>query len=108
MHVHVDASDKIGDDLGSDMLGLLEHLLHQPRPLDRVRKSRIVLHIGGDHQLTALLHAGNQHRLEHRACGIDRGGIACRARANDEDRRVDRGHDVVPSPDDAPPARSNV
>ena len=38
---------------GADMLGLLLHLLHQPRALDHVGEARIVLDIGGDGELAA-------------------------------------------------------
>ena len=91
-HVEVDLGDDVVDDLGADMLGLLQHLLHQPRTLDRVGEARIVLDIGGDHQLAALLQAGDQHRLQHGARRIDRGGIAGRAGADDENRHVSGGH----------------
>ena len=75
----VHRGDDVVDDLGADVLGLLEHLLHHPRTLHRIGIARIVLDIGGDHQLAALLEPGDQHRLQHGARGIDGGGIAGRA-----------------------------
>ena len=77
------------------MLGLRQHLLHQPGALDRVGKTRIVLDLGGDGELATLLHACDQHRLEHRARGIDRRSVARRTRTNDHDGRVFRGHRVA-------------
>ena len=90
--------DEVGDDLGADMGGLLFHLLHQPRALDDVGKSRIVFHVGGDGELTAGLDALNQHGFEHRARRIDRRGVTRRAGADDDDLGVDGGrHRAGPS-----------
>ncbi len=50
--------------------------------------------VDGAH-LAALLQAGDEHRLEHGARGIDRRRIARRTRTDDEDRRVFRCHDVA-------------
>ena len=83
--------DEIGDDLGADMGRLLFHLLHQPRALDHVGKTRIVLDVGGDGELAAGLDALDQHGLEHRARGIDRRGVAGRAGTDDDDLGMDRG-----------------
>jgi hypothetical protein len=68
------------------MLRLRQHLLHQPRPLYRLGKSRIVFNIGRDRQLPALLQARDQRRLQHGPRGVDRSGVACWAGANDKDR----------------------
>ena len=70
------------------MLGLLLHLLHQPGALDDVGEAGIVLHIGGDGELAAGLDALDQDRLQHGAGGIDRGRIAGRAGADDDDLGV--------------------
>ena len=72
----LDLADVVGDDPGADMLGLLLHLLHQPGALDDVGEARIILDVGGDGELAAGLDALDQHRLQHRARGIDRGGVA--------------------------------
>ena len=69
--------------LGADMLGLGAHLLHQPGALDHLGEARIVLDVGGDGQLAAGLEAGDQHRLQQRARGIDGGGVAGGAGADD-------------------------
>ena len=83
--------------LGADMLGLLLHLLHQPGALDDVGKARIVLDVGGDGELAAGLDALDQDRLEHGARGIDRGGVAGRAGADDHDFGVGSfGHGRAP------------
>ena len=42
------------------VIGLRPHLLHQPGSLDRIGEAGIILHIGGGHQLAALLEPG-QH-----------------------------------------------
>ena len=67
------------------MLGLGLHLLHQPGTLDHVGEARIVLDVGGDGQLPARLQALDQDRLQVGARGIDRGGVAGRAGADDQD-----------------------
>ena len=93
----IELGDEIGDDLGADMGGLLLHLLHQPRALDDVGEARIVLHVGGDGELAAGLDALDQHRFQHRARGIDRGGVTGRAGTDDDDLGVDRGrHGQIP------------
>jgi hypothetical protein len=69
---------------GAYMLGLRAHLLHQPRTLDRRRETGIVLDVGRDHQLPAWLEAGEQQRAQHRASGVNRGGIAGGARPDDD------------------------
>ena len=66
--------------------------LHQPGTLDRIGEARIVLDIGGDRELAALLQAGDQHRLQHGARGIDRRRVAGRAGTDDEDWRMLGGH----------------
>jgi len=73
------------------MGSLLLHLLHQPRPLDHIRKARIVFHVGGDGHLAAGLDALDQHGFKHRARRIDRSGIASRAGTDDDDLGVDGG-----------------
>ena len=81
----VDVVDMVVDDPGADMLGLLLHLLHQPGTLDDVRVAGIILDVGGDGELAAGLDALDQHRLEHGARGIDRGGVSGRAGPDDYD-----------------------
>src|SRR5262249_15635732 len=66
-------------------LGLLLHLFHEPWPLDDVGEAGIVLYIGGDGELPAGLDALDEHRLQHGAGGIDRGGVAGGTRTDDEE-----------------------
>jgi hypothetical protein len=78
----------IADHARAYVLGLRAHLLHEPRPLDHVRKARVVLDVGRDRHLPTRLHAGDQHRLEHRARRVDGRGIAGRAGADDHETDV--------------------
>ncbi len=78
----------IGDDPGPHVLGLLLHLLHQPWALDDLGEARVVLDVGGDGELPAGLDALDQHRFQHGAGGIDRGGVAGRPGADDDDLGV--------------------
>ena len=94
----IELGDEIDDDLGADMVGLLLHLLHQPGALDDVGEAGIVLDLGGDGELAAGLDARDQHRLQHGAGGIDRGGVTGRPGTDDDDLRMDRGrHEADPS-----------
>ena len=83
--------DEVSVNLGADMGCLLLHLLHQPGTLDDIGKTRIVFHVGGDGELTARLNALDQHRLEHRARGIDRRCVPGGAGTDDDDLGVDGG-----------------
>ncbi len=80
----VERGDHVQDHPGADMLGLGVHLLHQPGALDDLREPRIVLDIGRDRQLPARLQPGDQNRLQIGARGVDRCGIACRPRADNQ------------------------
>ena len=59
-------------DARADVFGLRPHLLHEPRPLDRLGETGIILHVGRGHQLAALLEAGQHQRFQESARGIDR------------------------------------
>ena len=80
----VDRVDVVEDDLGVEALGVLQEALHQVRALHAVDVGRPVVDVGGGHQLAALRDAGDQHRLEVGAGGVDRGGVAGRAGAEDQ------------------------
>jgi hypothetical protein len=86
--VHV--CDDVLHELRADMFGLRLHLLHEPGPLDDIGKAWIVFHIGGDGQLAAGLQAGDENRFQHRAGGVDRGGVTSRAGPDDENLGVKR------------------
>jgi hypothetical protein len=62
--------DVIEDHLGVEARGVLLEARHQVRPLNAVGISRPVVDLGGGHQLSALGHAGDQHRIEVGASGI--------------------------------------
>jgi hypothetical protein len=79
----IDLDDKIDDDPRPDMLSLLPHLLHQPRPLNDLGKAWIVLDVGGDGHLPARLQPGNEERLQIGARRVNRRGIAGGSRADD-------------------------
>lgn len=88
---------QVTDDFRADMRRLLQHLVHQPRALDRVCKARVILDIGGDHQLTALFHAGDQHWLQHCARRVDRRRVACGTGADDQYLGMAGRHGKFPS-----------
>src|SRR5258707_8131253 len=73
------------DESGAYMGRLLLHLLHEPWPLNDIGEARIILHVGRDGELAAGMHAQDLDRLEHRARGIDRRGVARRTRTDDDD-----------------------
>src|SRR6202035_3428814 len=81
----IHGGDDVVHDPGADMLGLGSHLLHQPGSLDRLGEARVVLDIGGDGKLAAGLHARHQNRLQARTGGVNSGGVAGGAGANDKD-----------------------
>jgi hypothetical protein len=64
---------------------VLLEALHQVRPLHAGDVGGPVVDVGGRHQLAALRQAGDQHRLEVGAGGVDGGGVAGRAGAEDQD-----------------------
>ena len=100
----VDRHDEVVRHLRADVLGLLGHLLHQPRTLDGALEAGIVLNVRGDHELTARLQPGDEHRLQAAAGGVDRGGVAGRPGADDQHAGgVCRCHPCHPSL--APPYR---
>jgi hypothetical protein len=80
----------IDDDFGGEALGVLEHALHQRRPLQPFDIAGPVVHVGGGHELTALLKAADQHRRAIGARRVYSGGIASRPRAEDDQRAVQR------------------
>ena len=71
-------------DARADIFGLSPHLLHQPWPLDRLRKSGVILDVGRGHQLAARLEAGQHQRLQQSARGVDRRRVGGRPRADND------------------------
>ena len=56
----IDRVDMVVDDLGVEALGVPAHALHERRALQVARIARPVVHLGGGHELTALLQAGDE------------------------------------------------
>ena len=75
------------------------HLLHQPRPLDRLGETGIILDLGGDGELTTRLAALNYQRLQHGAGCVDSRGIAGWAGAKDHDFDVARRAHALNDPE---------
>jgi hypothetical protein len=78
-------------------LGVLGHSLHQHRTLQAFNVAGPVVHLGGGHQLAALLQAGDQRRLEVGAGGVHGGGVAGGAGAEDQQAAVlgRCGHEII-------------
>ena len=81
--------DGVGVGGGADVLGLLLHLLHQPRSLDDLGEAGVVLDIGGDRHLTARLEALDHVGLETGARGVDRRGKPGGTGTEDQDFTVE-------------------
>jgi hypothetical protein len=80
--------DVVEDDLGVEALGVLLEARHQVGALHAVGVGRPVVHVGGGHQLAALGQAGDEQRLQVGAGGVDGGGVAGRAGAEDDEAGV--------------------
>src|SRR5574344_1374175 len=76
--------DVVEHDLGFKALGVLQEALHQFRALHTMDIGGPVVHFGGGGQLAALGHAGDQHRVEVGARGVDGGGVAGGAGAQNQ------------------------
>ena len=85
----VHAVDVDVDEPRPEALGLGADRGHQVGALDAVREARVVLDVAGEHQLAAGGGAGEDDRLEVGARGVDRGGQAGRAGADDDDLGID-------------------
>ena len=72
--------DLVEDDLGVEALGVALEAVHQLGALHAVDVGRPVVHVGGGHQLAALLHAGDDDRREVGARGIHGGANSRRGR----------------------------
>ena len=84
-------ADLLGADLGAEAGGLLPEAHHELGAHDALGEAGEVLDLGGEHELATGLVAGRrrlaleQQRLEVGAGGVDRGGQAGGARADDDD-----------------------
>ncbi len=88
--------DVVEHDLGVKALGVREETRHQVGALDAVVVGGPVVDLGGRHQLAALREAGDQHRLEVGAGGVDGSGVARRAGSEDQDAGVFGGGHMFP------------
>src|SRR5262249_31403390 len=87
-HRQINRLHVIVDDLGGEALGVQLHSLHQRRPLQPFHVARPVVDIGGGHELSALLEAGDQERRAIGARRVHRGAVAGWARAEDDEPTV--------------------
>ena len=89
-------------DLGAEALGLTPEEVHHFVAGDPVGKARVVLHVGGEHELAAReadigIHprAGQQQGLEFGASGIQRRRVTGGAAADDDKSAGFSSHDRV-------------
>src|SRR5205085_735373 len=80
----VDPCDVVGDELGSELLGLTPELAHQLRAHDALGEAGIVLDVARDHQLPAPLEAFDDEGLEVRAGAVERSCVTGGAAADDD------------------------
>ena len=88
----VDARDVVSDELGAEALGLAAELGHHLRAEHAVRIAGIVLDVARDHELAAPLESLDDERLEVGARSVERGGVARRPAADDDQFPNVRAH----------------
>jgi hypothetical protein len=74
----------VKNDLGIEVLSMLQKAVHQLWALDPIGIGWPVLDISCGHQLTPLSQASNEGRLEIGSGRINRCGIPCRARSENK------------------------
>ena len=84
--------DVVEDHLGVEALGVLLETPHEVGAHHAVGIGGPVVDLGRGHQLAALGEAGDQHRIQVGAGGVDGSGIAGGAGAEDQQAGVFRGH----------------
>ena len=84
----VDLRDVIGDELGTEPLGLAAKVSHHLRPHHAVGVAGVVLDVARDHQLAAPLEPLDHERSQVGARGVERSRIAGGA-ATDDDQVTD-------------------
>ena len=84
----IDGGDHVEGDLGAEALGLLLKAFHELGALDAVDGGGPVVDFGGRHELTAVVHARDEHGLEVGASGVDGGGEAGGAGPEDDELAV--------------------
>ena len=80
----VDLGHVVGDEVGSEPLGLAAELLHHLGAEDAFGVPRVVLNVARDHQLAAPVEALDHERLQVGARSVKGGGVAGRAPADDD------------------------
>src|SRR5579884_2729985 len=80
----ITARDVVGKELGAEALGLAAEVGHHLGPHHAVRVAGVVLDVARDHQLAAPREALDHERLEVCARGVQRGRVARRAAADDD------------------------
>src|SRR5690606_12921464 len=95
--VQVASVNLIKDHFRVEALGMFLETCHQIRPHDAIGIGRPVVDFSRSHQLAALSDTGDQYRVEVCACGIDGGGVACRAGCKYQKMGVLGGHDLCSS-----------
>ena len=71
--------------VGAEADGLGAHLLHELRAHDALLEARVVLHLGGVHELSAVFEAFEDDGVELRARCVEGCGVAGGAGADDGD-----------------------
>ena len=84
--------DVVENDLGLEACGMLLETRHEVGALHAVGIGRPIVDVGGGHQLSALGHAGDQHRLQVGAGRIHGGSVAGRAGTEDQQTGVTGTH----------------
>jgi hypothetical protein len=82
-------------DFGGEALGVALHALHERRALQSLDIARPVVDLGGRHELSAFLHAGDQQRRAIGARRINCGAVARGSGAQDDEATVPGGRHGV-------------
>ena len=88
----VDPRHVVRDELRSEALGLAAEVGHHRRPEYPVRVAGVVLDVARDHELPTPVEALDDERAQVGAGGVESGGIARRATA-DDDHVTDVAHE---------------
>src|SRR5258708_1165963 len=83
-----DAIDMVEHDVGIKSFGMTAHAVHESRPLEGLDVPGPIVHIGGGHELAALLQAGDQQGMAVGSRRISCGGVPCGTRPQDEEWTV--------------------
>jgi hypothetical protein len=84
----VGAVDVVEHHLGVEAFGVLGHATHEVGALQALDVAGPVVDVGRRHELAALGEAGDEGRLEVRASGVYRCGVAGRAGTENDQSRV--------------------